>query len=116
MKFIIAASVVAGLLCGAAFAVNQGINTVAGMVKDARDTAISERDAHWQVEIAKSNLAVAYAQLAASKQVSAVNDAAEDNIALVERQAIEKRKDSDALPANIDDCGLSADGVGVLDH
>ena len=106
---------VAALFCGTAFAIDRGISTVAGMVKDAGDTARAERDAHYAAEIAKSNAEVADMRAAQAEKVTAIDADAQDKIALAERQLVEFRKDSDALPDD-GSCGLSPGRVELLDR
>lgn len=115
-KWTIVAVSVAALLCGAAWAVERSISAINGMVTSAADTARAERDAHWQAEIAKSNAEVANARAEQAEHAAEVEDAAQDKIALAERQLTELRKDSDALPDDADSCGLSAAGVELLNR
>ena len=114
-KWAITFIAVAALLCGAAFAVKEGISAVAGMVKDAGDTARDERDAHYAAEIAKSNAEVADMRAAQAEKVTAIDADAQDKIALAERQLVELRKDSDVLQDD-GSCGLSLGRVQLLDR
>ncbi len=105
----------AGLILGAALALNAAVSTVAGMVKDAGDSARAERDAHWQAEIAKSNAEVANARVQQAEHAAEVEDAAQGKIAQSQRELIEMRKDSDAL-GDVPGGGLSAASVELLNR
>jgi hypothetical protein len=114
-KWAIIILAAAGLILGAGLALNAAVSTVAGMVKDAGDSARAERDAHWQAEIAKSNEAVAKAQLQQAEHAAEVDADARDKIAIANRQLVELRKDSDAL-GDIAGGGLSAASVELLNR
>ncbi|WP_319519652.1 hypothetical protein [uncultured Martelella sp.] len=106
--------VVAGLLFAAggllAFA---AIHEVNGMVKDARKTAISERDALWKGKIAEANAAK---EAAVSAQLRAVMLAGEQ-IRAAETEAQTKLKEMEranaALPGGAA-CGLGPERVRIL--
>lgn len=109
------AAIVSIMVMLTVFSVRKGVETIDGMIVRAGETARAERDAHWQAEISKSNAEAAKAQADAAEQVVAVNADADRKIAMAERQALEARKDNDALPDD-GSCGLSAGRVELLNR
>lgn len=107
-------AITAAIVCAAGIGW-AGIAKIDGMVANARTTAIAERDAHWQAEIARSNQEVAELRADQAEHVAAIDADAHVKIALAEREATEVRKDSDALPDD-GSCGLSLDRVQLLDR
>ncbi len=94
------------LLAAAALAFGAA-RSIDGMVSQARLSAIAERDAHWSAEIAKSNTDYANRAAAQARAVIALQAKASDDIAEIQREKLERRKDNEGLP-DTGTCGISA--------
>lgn len=91
------------------------VTIVRGMEARARASAISERDAHWTAEIAKSSTAE-QARIAANlRQTMAADAAARDRIADAEARAAELETENAAL-ASDGRCGVGRDRVRLLNQ
>lgn len=89
------------------------LRTVEVMISDARASAISERDAHWQAEISKSEAAVQKQIAENLKNTLATDQAARAHVAAVEAQFFQLESDNAALPTT-DACGLGRARVRLL--
>lgn len=105
---VLAAMIVAAFLLGWL-----SLRTFDGMISNARASAISERDAHWQAEISKSEADVQKQIAENLKNTLAIDQAARAHVAAVEAQFSKLETDNAALP-NRDACGLGRDRVRLL--
>lgn len=87
--------------------------TVDRLVGDARASAIAERDAHWEAEIARSEAATQAMIAEKLRETMAAQEAARAHVASVEAQLAQLETDNARLP---DDgaCGLGRDRVRLL--
>lgn len=89
------------------------VREIRELIAETRAAAITERDAHWQAELQKSNAA---AQAAINENLNATmaaQDQARDDIAAAERRATELEKDNAILPDG-DGCGVRRERVRLL--
>lgn len=100
---------IAFLLAWATFA------TVAGMVEDAREQAVSERDAHWAAEIERSNAFAAREIAAQAKTALAIEADANARVRAAEDKLTELEKQNAALPDG-DACGIGRARVRLLNR
>lgn len=105
----------AALLAAAALLFWLTMQTIDGLVEDARSSAISERDAHWSTEIAKSEAEVQTRIAEELKETMAAQDAARAQVASVEAQLAQLESDNAALP-DTGACGLGRDRVRLLNQ
>jgi uncharacterized membrane protein len=106
--------IVLGLIALAAFGVSWAtLSVVDRLVSDARASAVTERDAHWTAEIARSEAATQKLIAEKLKETMAAQEAARMHVASVEAQLAQLETDNAALP---DDgaCGLGRDRVRLL--
>ncbi len=108
--------IVAGaLLAAAALLFWLTMSVVNGMVSDARAAAISERDAHWTAELAKSDAETQKKITDNLRQTMAAQDAARDQVAEANQRADQLEIDNAALP-DTGACGLGRDRVRLLNR
>lgn len=108
------AIIVGGLLALAGLGFWRGLSKIDAMVAHAATAAKTERDAHWQAEIAKSNQAVAEARTEQALRSVALQAAvaAADDRARAAEDLLEKRNAE--LPAG-PSCGLDRARGRLLD-
>lgn len=105
--------VIAVMLAAAGLLFWLTMTTVNGMVEDARDTAIAERNAFWKGAIAEANTQVALAEAAQATSAMRIQAEATARVRAAESKLTELEKDNAALPDG-DACGLDRDRVRVL--
>lgn len=106
--------IVAGLMLLAAALIGWAcLATVERLVSDARASAISERDAHWEAQIAQSEAETQKLIAEKLRETMAAQEAARAHVASVEAQLAQLETDNAALP-NDGACGLGRDRVRLL--
>lgn len=107
---VLAAMAVVALLLGWL-----ALRTVDGMIDDARASAVSERNAHWEGEIAKSEGATQTLIAEKLKETMAAQDAARSEVAAYAAQLADMEAENAALPDG-GACGLGRDRVRLLNR
>lgn len=91
------------------------LRTVDGIADKARASAISERDAHWKGEIAKSEAATQRRIAEQLKETMAAEAAARSEVAAYAAQLADMEAENAALPDG-GACGLGRDRVRLLNR
>ena len=87
--------------------------SIAAQVAEARAQAITGRDAHWQGEIARSNVAAEAERRRRAEDAIAVDAAARAEIARLEKSLADMEAKNAALPGGAA-CGLDRERVRIL--
>lgn len=109
----LAAAGIAALLLANGVENRRLAQSIGAQVSEARMQAIAGRDAHWQAEIARSNIEVEVERRQRAEQALSADAAARAEIGRLQKTLAEMEARNAALPG-ADGCGLDRERVRLL--